>query len=66
MIVYLYQLYVLGEIMKKTLYFISGTMGVGKTATSRILKDRLDKCVFLDGDWAGICRRFVLQPKQRN
>lgn len=35
----------------KTLYFISGTMGVGKTAVSQQLKKDLPKSVFLDGDW---------------
>lgn len=34
----------------KTLFFISGTMGVGKTTVSLILKDKLNKSVFLDGD----------------
>lgn len=34
----------------KTLFFISGTMGVGKTTVSLILKDKLSKSVFLDGD----------------
>lgn len=35
----------------KHLYIIGGTMGVGKTTTCQILKNRLDNCVFLDGDW---------------
>ena len=35
----------------KKLYLIGGTMGVGKTTTSRLLCDILDKSVFLDGDW---------------
>ena len=35
----------------KDLYIIGGTMGAGKTATSRALKARLVACVFLDGDW---------------
>ena len=26
-------------------------MGVGKTTTCKILKDKLDNAVFLDGDW---------------
>ena len=37
--------------MMKTLYMIGGTMGVGKTATSQILKKNLNDAVFLDGDW---------------
>jgi broad-specificity NMP kinase len=35
----------------KNIIFINGTMGVGKTATSRELQKLLPKCVFLDGDW---------------
>ena len=39
-----------GKVMKH-LYMIGGTMGVGKTTTCKILKDKLDNAVFLDGDW---------------
>ena len=35
----------------KHLYLIGGTMGVGKTSTSQILKRKLNHTVFLDGDW---------------
>lgn len=35
----------------KKLYMIGGTMGVGKTSTCRIMKNRLINSVFLDGDW---------------
>lgn len=35
----------------KTIYLIGGTMGVGKTTISQLLKKELDKSVFLDGDW---------------
>jgi len=35
----------------KNLIFINGTMGVGKTTTSKILLKLLPECVFLDGDW---------------
>ena len=34
----------------KTLLMVGGAMGVGKTAACRALKNRLDRCVFLDGD----------------
>ena len=34
----------------KTLYFIGGAMGVGKTTTARELKNLLPSCVMLDGD----------------
>ncbi len=35
----------------KNIYLIGGTMGVGKTATCQIIKNKLNDCVFLDGDW---------------
>lgn len=35
----------------KRLYIIGGPMGVGKTTVSRMLRDKLPKSVFLDGDW---------------
>ena len=35
----------------KYLYLIGGTMGVGKTTACQLLKKRLDRAVFLDGDW---------------
>jgi len=35
----------------KNLFFIGGTMGVGKTATCQILKQKLNNSFFLDGDW---------------
>lgn len=35
----------------KNIYLIGGTMGVGKTATSQIIKRKLNNSVFLDGDW---------------
>lgn len=37
--------------MKKHLYVIGGTMGVGKTTVCNILKKKLKNSVFLDGDW---------------
>ena len=35
----------------KKLYLIGGVMGIGKTATCRILNKKLPNSVFLDGDW---------------
>ena len=35
----------------KKLYLIGGTMGVGKTTVCRILKQKMENAVFLDGDW---------------
>lgn len=35
----------------KKLYLIGGTMGVGKTTVCRFMKKRMNRAVFLDGDW---------------
>ena len=35
----------------KNLFLIGGTMGVGKSATGQIIKEKLDNSVYLDGDW---------------
>lgn len=35
----------------KKLFLMGGTMGVGKTTVGQILKRRLRRSVFLDGDW---------------
>ena len=35
----------------KNVYLIGGTMGVGKTTTCRIMKNKLNNSVLLDGDW---------------
>jgi len=35
----------------KNIYFIGGSMGIGKTTAGKILKNKLPNCVFLDGDW---------------
>jgi AAA domain len=44
----------------KKVVFINGTMGVGKTATSRELRELLPRNVFLDGDWCWEMRPFVV------
>ncbi|MGM9652450.1 MAG: AAA family ATPase [Eubacteriales bacterium] len=49
----------------KRLYLIGGTMGVGKTTTCRILKNRLDDCVFLDGDWCWDMHPFQLTEETK-
>ncbi|SCH61487.1 Uncharacterised protein [uncultured Clostridium sp.] len=38
----------------KKLYLIGGTMGIGKTTTCQVLKTKLDKSVFIDGDWCWV------------
>lgn len=49
----------------KTLYMIGGPMGVGKTAVCRELQKRLDRCVFLDGDWCWDSRPFQVTEETR-
>ena len=46
----------------KTLYFINGAMGVGKTAVSRALQKMLPDCAFLDGDWCWDIAPFRVTP----
>ena len=47
----------------KTLYLIGGTMGVGKTTVCQLLKKKLPKSVFLDGDWCWDADPFVVTPE---
>lgn len=47
----------------KTLYLIGGTMGVGKTTTAQILKQKLPEAVFLDGDWCWDADPFLVTPE---
>lgn len=49
----------------KTLYMVGGPMGVGKTAVCRELQGRLDRCVFLDGDWCWDARPFQVTEETR-
>lgn len=49
----------------KHLYMIGGTMGVGKTTVSRILKYRLDRSAFLDGDWCWDMWPFQVMPETK-
>lgn len=49
----------------KTLYLIGGTMGVGKTALCRELQTRLNRCVFLDGDWCWDMRPFQVTAETK-
>lgn len=43
----------------KRLIFINGTMGVGKTSTSREIQKILSNCVFLDEDWCWDMSPFI-------
>ncbi|MGM9521845.1 MAG: AAA family ATPase [Oscillospiraceae bacterium] len=49
----------------KNLYIIGGSMGVGKSSTCRILRDRLERCVFLDGDWCWDMRPFTVTEETK-
>ena len=49
----------------KRLFFINGTMGVGKTATGTALLRLLPKCVFLDGDWCWNMHPFVVNDETK-
>ena len=49
----------------KRLYVIGGPMGVGKTAVSRALQQRLPNCVFLDGDWCWDMHPFSVTPETK-
>jgi chloramphenicol 3-O-phosphotransferase len=52
--------------MMKNIIFINGTMGVGKTATSRELQGMLSNCVFLDGDWCWDMSPFIVTDETKN
>ena len=49
----------------KTLYFIGGPMGVGKTAVSRELLARLPRCAMLDGDWCWTMQPFIVTDETK-
>lgn len=49
----------------KELIFINGTMGVGKTTTSRELQKLLPNCVFLDGDWCWDMSPFTVTAETK-
>ena len=49
----------------KTLYMVGGTMGVGKTTTCTLLRDSLDRCAFLDGDWCWSMHPFVVSEETK-
>jgi len=49
----------------KHLILINGTMGVGKTATSRELQKLLPRCVFLDGDWCWDMSPFIVTEETK-
>ena len=50
----------------KKLYLIGGTMGVGKTTVCMELKHRLERAVFLDGDWCWDADPFQVTDETKN
>lgn len=49
----------------KRLYLVGGPMGVGKTTVCRELQKRLDRSVFLDGDWCWDARPFQVTEETK-
>ncbi len=49
----------------KRLYLIGGPMGAGKTAACRCLQKRLERSVFLDGDWCWDAHPFQVTEETR-
>ncbi len=49
----------------KKLYIIGGPMGVGKTTVCKALMQKLDKSVFLDGDWCWNMRPFQVTQETK-
>jgi broad-specificity NMP kinase len=52
--------------MSKKLIIINGTMGVGKTATSKELNKKLNNSVWLDGDWCWMMNPFIVNDENKN
>ena len=51
--------------MSEVITFTSGKGGVGKTTTCQVLKTKLDKSVFLDGDWCWNMHPFVVNKETK-
>lgn len=49
----------------KQLYLIGGTMGIGKTSACKALNSKLDRSVFLDGDWCWSMNPFVVTEETK-
>lgn len=49
----------------KTLYMVGGPMGVGKTEVCEILKRKLSRAVFLDGDWCWNADPFIVNDETK-
>ena len=53
------------EVMMKKLIMIGGTMGVGKTTISQLLKKELNHSVMLDGDWCWDMHPFIVNDETK-
>jgi broad-specificity NMP kinase len=53
------------QIMKKRLIIVNGTMGVGKTTVCKALQQKLDKVVWLDGDWCWMMHPWVFSEANK-
>lgn len=51
--------------MMKKLIIINGTMGVGKTVTSKALYEKLQNSVWLDGDWCWMMNPFTVTEENK-
>lgn len=49
----------------KKVYLIGGSMGVGKTTVCKILKNRIENSVFLDGDWCWDMHPFAVTQETK-
>lgn len=49
----------------KTLIFINGPMGVGKTAVCEKLLEQLERSVYLDGDWCWNMHPFLVTDETK-
>lgn len=50
----------------KRLIMVNGTMGVGKTTTSRELQKILSNNIFLDGDWCWDMKPFIVNEETKS
>jgi adenylate kinase family enzyme len=49
----------------KKLIIVNGTMGVGKTTVCRELYEKLDKSIWLDGDWCWMMNPFMVTEENK-
>ena len=49
----------------KKLFIIGGTMGIGKSTVSQILKHKMPNSVFLDGDWCWDSNPFLVAEETK-